>query len=64
MPADPGYRAGPYKGALTPPPAGAFNKVYPVCSRTIRDSCINPGAVRSTMGAAANRRARHVTKGG
>jgi hypothetical protein len=43
MPADPGYQGGPYKGALTPPPATAINKTYPVCSRTVQDSCRNPG---------------------
>jgi hypothetical protein len=43
MPADPGYQGGPYKGALTPPPATAMNKTYPVCSRTVQDSCRNPG---------------------
>jgi len=43
LPADPAYRAGPYKGALTAPPPEAMNKVYPVCTRTLRDSCRNPG---------------------
>lgn len=43
QPADPSYNAGPYKGALTPPPAEAANKVYPVCSRTVTDSCRNRG---------------------
>ena len=43
MPADPDYHAGPYAGALTPPPGEAFNKDYPVCSKTVQDSCINPG---------------------
>lgn len=42
-PADPGYQAGPYKGALTAPPAEAMNKVYPLCTRKIQDSCRNPG---------------------
>lgn len=41
MPADESYQGGPYKGALTPPPIEA--KDYPVCSRTIQDSCRNPG---------------------
>ena len=45
LPADPAYRAGPYKGALTAPPPEAFNKVYPVCTRTLRDSCRNRGGV-------------------
>jgi hypothetical protein len=43
MPADPGYQAGPYKGAMTAPPAEAANKTYPVCSRTVQDGCRNPG---------------------
>jgi len=30
-------------GNLTPPPPQAFNKVYPVCTRTLQDSCQNPG---------------------
>jgi hypothetical protein len=43
LPADPTYQGGPYKGALTPPPASAMNKDYPVCSSKIQDSCQNPG---------------------
>ncbi len=43
MPADPSYQGGPYKGALTPPPASAMNKDYPVCSSKVQDSCQNPG---------------------
>jgi hypothetical protein len=43
QPADPNYNAGPYKGALTSPPPAAANKVYPVCSRTVTDSCRNRG---------------------
>ena len=43
MRADPSYQAGPYKGALTAPPAEALNKVYPVCTSKIQDSCRNPG---------------------
>lgn len=43
MPADPSYQGGPYKGALTPPPATAMNKTYPVCTRKLQDSCRNPG---------------------
>jgi len=43
MPADPSYQGGPYKGALTPPPADAMDKEYPVCSRTVTDNCQNPG---------------------
>lgn len=45
LPVDPGYHAGPYKGALSPPPPEAFNKVYPLCTRKIQDSCRNPGGV-------------------
>jgi hypothetical protein len=45
VPADPGYQAGPYKGALTAPPAEALNKNYPVCSKTVQDSCRNRGGV-------------------
>jgi hypothetical protein len=30
-------------GNLTPPPASAMNKTYPVCSRTVQDNCQNPG---------------------
>lgn len=43
MPADPSYNAGPYKGALSAPPAEAMNKEYPTCSRKVQDSCRNPG---------------------
>jgi hypothetical protein len=43
MPADPTYQAGPYKGALTPPPAAAMHKVYPTCTRKLQDNCRNPG---------------------
>jgi hypothetical protein len=28
---------------LPPPPAAAMEKDYPVCSRTVQDSCRNPG---------------------
>ena len=45
MPADESYQGGPYKGALTPPPASAMNKDYPVCSKDIQDSCRNPGSI-------------------
>jgi hypothetical protein len=45
MPADPSYKAGPYKGALTAPPADAMNKTYPDCTRKIQDSCRNPGGI-------------------
>lgn len=30
-------------GNLAPPPAQAMNKTYPVCTRTLQDSCQNPG---------------------
>jgi hypothetical protein len=43
QPADPSYNAGPYKGALTPPPVAAMDKTYPVCTRQIQDSCQNRG---------------------
>jgi hypothetical protein len=45
MPADPSYQGGPYKGALTPPPATAMGKEYPICSKTVTDSCRNRGGV-------------------
>ncbi len=41
MPADPNYHGQPYTGALTPPPADAMNKSYPVCSTAVQDSCRN-----------------------
>lgn len=44
-PADSGYKAGPYKGALTPPPTEAMGKTYPVCSKTVTDGCRNRGGV-------------------
>lgn len=56
MPADPNYNAGPYKGALAPPPPQAMDKVYPVCTRTIQDSCINPSEARAAMGTSKRRR--------
>ena len=30
-------------GNLTPPPASAMNKTYPVCTRALQDNCQNPG---------------------
>lgn len=45
MPADGSYQGGPYKGALTPPPQTAMNKTYPLCSKTVQDSCRNRGGV-------------------
>ena len=61
MPADPNYNAGPYKGALTPAPAQAMNRTYPVCSRTLLDSCVNPGEAETGTSAAAPspKRSRH-----
>ena len=32
-----------HPGNLTPPPASAMNKTYPVCTRTLQDNCQNPG---------------------
>ncbi len=32
-----------HPGNMTPPPAGLANKTYPVCTRTLQDSCQNPG---------------------
>lgn len=58
MPADPGYMAGPYKGALTPPPAAAMSKTYPLCTRDVQDSCVNPGEA----GAGQRRAARSIRK--
>jgi hypothetical protein len=43
QPADPSYQAGPYKGALTAPPAEAMNKTYPVCTAKLQDNCQNRG---------------------
>lgn len=43
QPRDSSYEAGPYKGALTSPPAEAMGKDYPVCSKTVTDSCRNRG---------------------
>ena len=42
-PATTTYAAGPSNGAMTAPPAEAMNKVYPTCTRKLRDSCRNPG---------------------
>ncbi len=44
MPADPNYHAGPYKGALTPPPPQELDKTYPPCTKTLQDNCRNRGA--------------------
>ncbi|MYL98265.1 hypothetical protein GR702_10860 [Novosphingobium sp. FGD1] len=45
MPADENYQGGPYKGALTPPPATAMDKTYPKCSKTVTDGCVNRGGI-------------------
>ena len=61
MPADPSYNAGPYKGALTPPPVEAMAKTYPLCTSTLQDSCINPSeaGVRPARAMPKHHRARH-----
>ncbi|MGC4252459.1 MAG: Fe-S oxidoreductase [Sphingobium sp.] len=41
-------------GNMTPPPTEA--KDYPVCSKTVQDSCINPGDARKA--GKANRKSR------
>lgn len=56
MPADTSYNAGPYKGALTPAPAEAMGKAYPLCTRTLLDSCINPGEAGVLPAAMKSRR--------
>lgn len=42
-PATPAVVARNFPGNLTPPPASALNKDYPVCTARIQDSCQNPG---------------------
>jgi hypothetical protein len=40
----PSANSAPNQGAMTaPPPPESANKVYPVCSRTVTDSCRNRG---------------------
>jgi hypothetical protein len=56
MPADPGYNAGPYKGALTPAPAEAMGKAYPLCTRQLQDSCVNPSEAVAPPAAVKPRR--------
>jgi hypothetical protein len=34
-----------HPGNLTPPPAQAINKTYPLCTRQLQDSCQNPARV-------------------
>lgn len=51
MPRDPGAPVGSdanpvtVGGNMTPPPTET--KDYPVCSRTVQDSCVNPGEART-----------------
>jgi hypothetical protein len=59
MPADSGYQAGPYKGALTSAPAEAMGKAYPLCTRSLQDSCVNPGEAAAGS-VRATRRARRL----
>lgn len=33
-------------GNMTPPPPASAMKDYPLCSRSVQDSCINPGEAR------------------
>jgi len=42
-PATPAVIARNIPGNLTPPPASALNKSYPVCRGNVQDSCQNPG---------------------
>lgn len=60
MPADPGYNAGPYKGALTPAPSEAMGKSYPLCTSKLQDSCVNPSeaGVRTAPAVRKHRRVR------
>lgn len=58
MPADSSYQAGPYKGALTPPPPEAQGKSYPLCTRNLQDSCVNPGEA-ATRPVRASHKGRH-----
>jgi len=60
MPADLNYNAGPYKGALSPPPPQAMNQTYPVCTSSRQDSCVNPGEVGSRIGHTMHHRKRHT----
>ena len=39
-----------YPSNLSPPPPAAFNKVYPLCSETVQDSCRNPGTAEEPSG--------------
>ena len=43
MPAQPSMPATAEQGTMSAPPAEAMNKVYPMCSKTLRDSCRNRG---------------------
>lgn len=78
MPQDPGYRGGPYAGALSAPPPEAMGKDYPLCSATRQDSCVNPreagmnygnrplaywpGEPASARGSGWHRASRHIPK--
>ncbi len=62
MPADPTYNAGPYKGALTAPPAQAMNKVYPVCTSKLQDSCVNPSEAGVRAMVSHHRTKRHMRR--
>ena len=42
-PSEPDTVVTTHHGNLTPPPATAMNKTYPLCTRTLQDSCRNPG---------------------
>jgi hypothetical protein len=61
MPADSTYNAGPYKGALTPPPPQAMDKAYPLCTRILQDSCVNPGEA-GAQSAATTAKQRRIAR--
>jgi hypothetical protein len=42
-PGEPDTLVTTHHGNLAPPPATALNKTYPVCTRSLQDSCRNPG---------------------
>lgn len=42
-PGDPDTVVTTHHGNLTPPPVAALNRTYPLCTRTLQDSCRNPG---------------------
>lgn len=39
-------RGAPRNGALRPPPADAFDKTYVICTKEIRDNCVNRYSAR------------------